>query len=230
MYSRRQNVDNFYNILWEAEQKFGLWDCKKLAEAHLSNKFYDSGVYFFYEPGELRAGHKNWGRIVRVGTHRVSLGKTATLFDRLKNHFGKEDGSGGNSSIFRVHVGSAMTGKADWWTGQPLKYTEKIQKEISRFMGALKFVVLPVNDDSGSDSDRSAIEKGTIALLSNYNVEEFEHIDPPSTSWLGARCITKSPERISRSGLWNVHHVKRFPDPGVLELMNKWLKNSTKLQ
>ena len=73
------------------------------------------GVYFFFEPGELREDGRT-PRVVRVGTHAVSAGSRTTLWTRLRDHRGHVIGrhvGGGNhrASIFRRHVGSALLGR-----------------------------------------------------------------------------------------------------------------------
>jgi hypothetical protein len=80
--------------------------------AHLapSRSWPRRGVYFFIEPGEVRAGSGDGPRLVRVGTHALGVGARSTLHQRLRQHAGKSSGSGGNhrGSIFRLLVGEAL--------------------------------------------------------------------------------------------------------------------------
>jgi hypothetical protein len=67
----------------------------------------DRGVYFFFEPGELR--RDGTPRVVRVGTHAVSAGSRTRLWQRLRAHRGNRDGRGNHrGSVFRRHVGEAL--------------------------------------------------------------------------------------------------------------------------
>lgn len=72
------------------------------------------GVYFFFEPGEIR-GVGTGLRVVRVGTHAVSAGSGTTLWDRLRTHRGAV-GRGGNhrGSIFRLHLGTALLERGNY--------------------------------------------------------------------------------------------------------------------
>ena len=62
----------------------------------------DRGVYFFFEEGEHLKDQKGISRVVRVGTHAITIGAQATLWQRLRQHKGNENGNfgenGGNSS------------------------------------------------------------------------------------------------------------------------------------
>ena len=73
--------------------------------------FPDRGVYFFFEEGEHLKDQKGISRVVRVGTHAITIGAQATLWQRLRQHKGNENGNfgenGGNhrGSIFRKLLG-----------------------------------------------------------------------------------------------------------------------------
>ena len=67
------------------------------------------GVYFFFEPGELRANPSGVHRVVRVGTHAVSAKSKSTLWSRLRAHRGSVDGRGNHrGSVFRQHLEGAL--------------------------------------------------------------------------------------------------------------------------
>ena len=63
------------------------------------------------------------------------------------------------------------------------------------------------------EAERGAIEKGAIALLSNFRRQAF---DPPSERWLGRHALS---EDVRESGLWNVDHVRDPPDESFLDLL-----------
>ena len=94
---RREHLDHFYELLGELEGGLG-WPKR--------------GVYFFFEPGELREDGRT-PRGDRVGTHGLKAGSRSTLWGRLRQHRGSLGGElagGGNhrGSVFRLHVGSAL--------------------------------------------------------------------------------------------------------------------------
>lgn len=69
------------------------------------------GVYFFFEPAETRPNGQP--RVVRVGTHALTLTCRTSLWQRMSQHRGNLAGSNagdGNhrGSIFCLHVGAAL--------------------------------------------------------------------------------------------------------------------------
>jgi hypothetical protein len=74
---------------------------------HLVNKpLPKQGVYFFFDEREKTAFSKTIPRLVRIGTHGVSVGSTATLRSRLRTHLGTRSALGNHrGSVFRLHVG-----------------------------------------------------------------------------------------------------------------------------
>lgn len=186
------------------------------------------GVYFFHEEGETRFG-RNTPRIVRVGTHSVSRGSQATLWKRLKTHYG--DGAGGGnhrSSIFRLHVGNAIIDRdslhAPQW-GLKRDSVDTTQGEalveslVSEHIRKMRVTVVPVGDESSAYSDRSFIERGAIALLSTAG----RVVDPPSANWLGNRSAHPT---IRDSGLWNLDHVGSTIATGFLETLSGLIDNA----
>ena len=80
--SRIDDQERFYDLIDRLRSAVGgprlLRDCSK------ATGWPSHGVYFFFEDGEQRevAGP----RIVRVGTHAVSVGAKSTLWNRLSAH------------------------------------------------------------------------------------------------------------------------------------------------
>jgi len=83
---RREHLDHFYELLSELEDRLG--GRRTLGECHGNMSWTKRGVYFFFEPGELR---EDWRtpRVVRVGTHALKRGSRSTLWGRLRQHRGK---------------------------------------------------------------------------------------------------------------------------------------------
>lgn len=226
--TRVADVNEFYDLLWELEQRYGHHTFADVSSWRGNPRFPQSGVYFVFERGELRAGRDDWHRVTRVGTHWVSAVREtsrATLASRLGNHRGREDGGRGDSSIFRVHIGSALTGRANW-SDEGEGMAGAIPLQVSTYMRKnLSFVILPVFDAPSKDSLRRKIEVGAVRLLSNYRLEGPEVIDPPSKKWLGRKCVTKrQPDYVARSGLWNVDGVTREPDTEFIPLFKHCIK------
>ena len=170
-------------------------------------------------------------RVVRVGTHALRPSKT-TLWQRLCQHKGSAGGAlagGGNhrGSVFRRHVGTALLASGEWpeavrrsWlVGNTAKGLVRaaehpLEVAVSERIGAMPFLWLEVDGPDGQ-ADRAAIERGAIALLSNFRREA---VDPPSKGWLGRHAHA---EDVRESGLWNVEHVREQPDGSFLDLLAK---------
>jgi hypothetical protein len=204
-----------------------------LSECHGRMDWPKRGVYFFFEPGEVRSDSGNGPRITRVGTHALTATSRTTLWNRLSQHRGAESTGGGNhrGSIFRLLVGAALKQRdamdrlESWGVGSDpgvaarklgidrstLKVLEySLEQMVSRYIGAMPFLYLSVDDAPGAESLRGQIEKNSIALLSNF---ERSSLDPPSLSWLGQ--FSDRP-RVRESGLWNNNHVDQTYDSQFL--------------
>jgi len=193
------------------------------------------GVYFFFEKSENRTKSGSGLRVVRVGTHALKSGSTTTLWHRLKQHRGNEYNNGGNhrGSVFRHHVGTALANFYHWpdeiiltWPRgssatrdiRDLEHPYEVQ--VSKYISAMPFLWLSIEDEPGPMSLRGFIERNTIALLSNYFDNE-NPIDPPSALWLGK--FTNHPA-IATSGLWNVNHVMERYDHSVLRILESLIQ------
>ena len=128
--SRRAGRDSGKPVLPGAGQLAqGLPGPRRLRDCHGSDGWPQRGVYFFFEPGEVRADGSD--RVVRVGTHALTATSQATLWGRLRQHRGRLAGlhpGGGNhrASVFRAGMSeppsSAVTScpascSAPGWTG-----------------------------------------------------------------------------------------------------------------
>ena len=139
---------------------------------------------------------------------------------------------GGNhrGSIFRLHVGTALMGRGAWpaelkssWgrggsaSRQDRELELELERAVSKHIGSMHVLWLPVDDPPSSASARGVIEAGTIALLSNV---DRSPVDPPSSGWLGRYADR---DAVRKSGLWNVNHVLDAPDPQVLVELERWV-------
>ncbi len=185
------------------------------------------GVYFFLEPGEYQDSTMQSARVVRVGTHAVSANSKSSLWGRLRTHRGTGNGGGNHrSSIFRLHVGAALLafegGRLPTW-GAKSSAARSIrdqeighERRVSLCISAMSVLWVDVPDAPGPQSDRSLIERNSIALLSNH----LNPIDPPSPGWLGRN----SPRaEIVCSGLWNLNYLSDHYDPVFLDTLARYV-------
>ncbi len=230
---RLNDLRRFYDLLAALERKLG--GKRLLADCDGRMDWPPRGVYFFFEPGEIRTHSGQGPRVVRVGTHALAGGSRTKLWKRLSQHQGVRKSGGGNhrGSIFRLHVGTALIKRDKWppavagtWghgssAGAAVRLAEQpLEQAVSQYICQMPFLWLAVDDNPGPASLRGVIERNAIALLSNYNTQD-EPLDPPSPSWLRLQADRES---IRHSGLWNVNHVTEVYDPVFLELLNKLVK------
>lgn len=234
MVDRLSDTRRFYELMDWLEGRVG--GTRVLAECTGGMGWPKRGLYFFFEPGETRSRSGAGLRVVRVGTHALKAESQSTLWGRLSQHRGTARTGGGNhrGSIFRLLVGIALAR----WSGIPLppswglggdpgtaarrlgvEHAEVTRSEadleasVSRYIGAMPFLFLGVEDAPGPASERGFIERNAIALLSAYREAPA---DPASTIWLGR---SSDRERVRLSGLWNNNHVDEAYDASFLDLM-----------
>lgn len=223
--TREVDLDRFYCALGSLES--GLGGKRLMSESSGQQHWPQSGVYFYFEPGEYRSsGHVP--RIVRVATHGVSRGSKATLWNRLRTHRGTGDGTGNHrGSIFRLHVGAALAerdpslARTTWGVGQGAdaevrKQEEHLEREVSQHIGAMSILWLAIEDDASPASDRAYIERNLIGLL----VGKTGPLDLPSPGWLGC---SSPDERIRNSGLWNLDFLDHSYSRDFLDVFDEYI-------
>ena len=207
---RIRDMTALYSIIDEARKKDQTFKFSSLAGAKVPPR----GVYIFLDPSEENF-LKNGPRIVRIGTHAVSLDSKSTLRTRLRSHLGKGDGLGNHrGSIFRLHVGRAMqeaglisTKSITWGEGQNATADVRreevaLERKVSEYLRNLEVFIIPLDDAPSKDSLRACVETQLIALCT----ERFEMIENAGAAWLGRH----SPDlTIARSGLWNLRDVAK---------------------
>lgn len=222
---RKRDLDRLYDALVTLEN--GLGGKRLLSECVGKKEWPKSGVYFFFEPGESRLDGSQL-RVVRVGTHGVSRGSKATLWNRLRTHRGTGSGLGNHrSSIFRLHLGAALANRdsslyvASWGIGQSADSTvrkgeEKLEQVVSKHIGEMSILWLAIDDEAGPASDRAYLEKNLIGLF----VGKDGSIDGPSKDWLGRN----SPDvRIRESGLWNLNYLDYSYSDEFLDVFEEYI-------
>ena len=236
---RLADTQCFYELLDRLERRVGGPRCLRECDGRM--EWPERGIYFFFESGEARSGSGAGPRVVRVGTHAVTVGSGTTLWGRLKQHRGKARTLGGRhrSSTFRGLVGEALARRDDGappasWRrpGVSKSLGESrlripavaeaelvLEQRVSRYIGAMPFLWLGVGDAPSPETARSLIESNAIALLSGA-VEP--QLDPPSATWLGY-AVDRPRHRVPRSGLWNQQHTETGYDSSFLETMEEWV-------
>jgi hypothetical protein len=227
---RRKHLTRFYSLLDRLEETVG--GARSLASCSGRMAWPKRGVYFFRESGETRSDTGDGPRIVRVGTHALKAGSGTKLWTRLSQHKGQPGTGGGNhrGSIFRLIVGAALISRdahefPTWGVGNTAKGDVRkgelaLECEVTKVIGSMPFLWLPLEDEAGPESRRGTIERNSIALLSNYNRPS---LDPPSQDWLGRHC---NRERVRSSGLWNSNHVDEGYDPAFLDELDRLISKT----
>ena len=235
MASRLADTRRFYGLLDELASRTG--GPRRLAECSGRMDWPRRGVYFFFEPRESRAGSKLGLRVVRIGTHALTVGARSTLWGRLAQHRGTATGSGNHrTSIFRLLVGAALASRGDiglppsWGAGSDrgaaasrlgldrdaIKIAEAdLEARVSDTIGAMPFLWLPVDDEPGPQSQRGLVERNAIALLSGYHASAP---GSPTPDWLGQFADR---DQVRRSGLWNSNHVADDYDRAFLDVFER---------
>lgn len=234
MSERRAALARFYRLLDRLDACVG--GPRILADCHGGMSWPRRGIYFFYETGETRPESGRVPRVVHVGTHALTSGSRSTLWQRLSQHRGPARIAGGShrGSVFRLLVGAALAsrdraplppswGIASSQAGAARRLGQHpdevraaeadLETRVSRYIGAMPFLWLNVDDPPGPDSRRSSLKRGAVALLSGYG---HPSSDPPSPSWLGRWSDRDS---VRRSGLWNSRYVDEPCDPTFLDAM-----------
>jgi len=105
---RHADLIRFYAVLGSLEAILG--GTRTLSDSNGRMSWPARGVYFFFEPGEMRSDTGIGPRVVRVGTQALKAGSRASLWRRLSQHRGITATDGGNhqGSIFRLLVGTAI--------------------------------------------------------------------------------------------------------------------------
>ncbi|MGM4929722.1 DUF6884 domain-containing protein [Tardiphaga sp. 619_E2_N8_5] len=195
------------------------------------------GVYFFFDETETTRFSNIIPRLVRVGTHGVSAGSTATLRNRLRTHFGTRAGQGNHrASVFRLHVGRAIIERENlqeqfpnWGKGQSANrdITDRespLEMRVSQYIGNLRVLAIPVLDSAGKSSMRATIERQFIAMFT----EHLCALEPADPNWLGR--FSDKPS-IREMGLWNIRDVGEQYDLKFLTFLEAYLsKNSHRQQ
>ena len=222
-------LDKFYDLLDELEEKVG--GRRRLGDCHGRMKWPERGVYFFFEPGEMRSVKVSSSRVVRVGTHALKTASGTTVWKRLSQHRGTKSSGGGNhrGSIFRKLVGGAIGQKNpglmpdSWGQGQTASKAIRNNEHphevrVSEHLADMTLLFVSIPDASGPGSMRGIIERNAIALLSGYRESSP---DKPGSSWLGNHSAW---EKVQNSGLWNNRHVDEDYDPAFFNDFEKFIK------
>jgi hypothetical protein len=228
IHKRRAAVARSYEMFDKLVDRMGLHPLRDILAQELPKQ----GVYFFFDEGERTNFSTVIPRLVRIGTHGVSLGSVATLRNRLRTHLGTRAGGGNHrASVFRLHVGRAMIERdrlhdayPSWGKGQsaPKDITQKeapLEAKVSEYIGNLRVLFIPVLDAAGTGSMRATIERQFIAMFT----ENYCSVEESTAIWLGR--FSDKPS-IRDSGLWNVRDVGSEYDLRFIPLLDGLLKRN----
>ena len=242
--TRLENLCRFYDLMDQLRIRLGGTLTLDRCSGRLG--WPQRGVYFLFENHESRSDSEAGLRVVRVGTHALSLNSRTTLWNRLAQHAGSKKSGAGNhrGSIFRLLVGEALKNRAgveepkSWGFGShPGEAGNRLgmttaeiraqehdhERAVSCYICAMPFLFVAASDAPGPGCDRALIERNSIALLSNYRREP---IDAASAEWLGR---SSGRDRVRASGLWNSNHVDEACDPTFLSALTKAIKQTVAL-
>ena len=149
--TRQSDLNSFYRILTDLERRVG--GRRVLRDCTGRSGWPQRGVYLFFEENELRADSTT-PRVVRVGTHAVSVGSRATLWNRLHAHRGHGDGGGNHrGSIFRLRLGQCLLSRKEYSSGitnawgqgstapKAMRLAEvALEKHVSEYIGRMPFL------------------------------------------------------------------------------------------
>lgn len=230
-----RKIQPMNSIVRDLDRLYDMLSIAVLREQHLrvfgscsgSAKWPRRGLYIFCDPRHRRMFKPNTFKIIRIGTHAVSKGSASSLWQRLKNHKGQQDGSGNHrGSIFRLHVGSALMSTQSimcpsWGVGmsaiEDIRTRETaLEMAVSKYLASLQVVALDVNDEPSKLSDRAYIEQNMIALLSG----RAGPVEIADESWLGYHCKNKA---VRRASLWNVDYTELDYDPAFLDVVERYI-------
>jgi len=232
--TRLADITRLYSLLSDLEQKTR-W--RFLSDPNLSKTLPSRGVYFFFDATGVRSDSGHGKRLVRIGTHALISGaKERKIWDRLRNHRGTENGNGTHrGSVFRMLVGDAIIRRdnlnvdPDQWNSKGLSPTdltedqnnaeEHVERLVSNYICSLPFLCLDIDDEPGPASSRAIIETNSIALASNWRLDN-NNIDALPLDWLGNHSV----EKVQNSSLWNRDFVDEDYDPTFLSELAKWVK------
>ena len=235
--TREADLKRLYDLLTGLEDRVGgkqrLGDCTGYMD------WPDRGVYFFFADDEDR-DTGDQARLTRIGTHAVSSGSGASLWNRLRTHRGANSGTyggGGNhrGSVFRKRVGESIIerdGLHDdypYWgegssAGRERRLSEhELEQRVSDYIRGLPFLWVNIDDEPGPESDRAYVERNAIALVSNY---QKDSLDPHHGDWSGKNSPRKE---ICESGLWNIEHVEENYDPAFLDRLETAVEETNPL-
>jgi hypothetical protein len=220
------DLNAFYEMLSELED--GLGGKRTLMECNGRLNWPKRGIYILFEDGETRR-FDNVLRVVRIGTHAISVNSKSCLWQRLRTHRGNRNGGGNHrSSILRLHVGAAMISKSNGTINLPTwgdrnngtkasRINEgELEQKVTEYIGKMKVLWLSINDNPSPFSDRAYIERNVIGLLSGMN----HLIDQPSENWLGNHSLN---HLIKHFGLWNVNSVGNLYDYRFLDVFHRYM-------
>lgn len=180
---RLAHLTDFYKQLDILEEK-----CPKTEFSRITKNDYPyPGVFFVFEPGEMRSKTGQGCRVVHVGRTKLPTGSNNPerfLGKRLVEH---RDGD--VNSSFRQAVETALVANTSKAT-------------VSTYIKTMWVLCLKVEQEC----EREEIKRCALALLSNW--QRPQKLDEPSPQWRGDHS-NRPDKAIKDSGLWNIQDIKK---------------------
>lgn len=181
-----------------------------------------TGIYFFYEIGEIGKGHDDKPRIVRIGTAGVGNFKNRIashfLFNEEKMKFTVDQPKPADMSIFRKNIGRALLkkNKSDYLKVWNIDFILKQNRE--RYMQMRDIEKEIKIEQQVTNLLRKEFRFRYLVFRENPFQMEAKIISTvnrckfcsPSPEWFG---IFSPKPNIQKSGLWQEQHLKG----GILE-------------
>ena len=171
-----------------------------------------NAVCFFYEAGEERSGSGVALRVVRIGTHGLTVGSRSTLWGRLSQHRGTSRGTGNHrGSIFRLLVGIALARQKTAPTCRPRgvsAQTRARRQRDSAFTGPAS------NGPRPTSRPRSAATSATC--------RSFGLTSATSRARRGGKGRSRRRPRCSRS--LDLHRKNQTPSDNIANRPCEWRK------
>ena len=208
-----------------------------------------SGIYFFYEEGEIWGHGDKKLRIVRIGTHRGNNFRNRIsehfLINERKMDFDKSNPKPSDRSIFRKNIGRALlnrnkdpylkiweidflprANRARYGDLRNIEKEKSIERQITEILRNrffFRFIIIENEDERIGSKGLESKLIGTVSRCTKCK---------PSVGWLG----NYSPKKqIRMSGLWLTQHLNAegitVEDMPVIEKLiqktKKWFENQT---
>lgn len=200
-----------------------------------------TGIYFFYEKGEIWGHGGSNLRIVRVGTHRGNNFRSRIaehfLINNGRMNFNKDKPKPSDRSIFRKNIGRALLNKNNdpyleiwekdfstrdnrnrWGNLRDIEKEKSIEKQITEIIRDKFYFRFVIIENENERIGSRGLESKLIGTLSRCTKCK------PSANWLGNYSPRK---QIKESGLWLIQHLNACEITDMdMDLINRLVRKT----